>query len=236
MHFSQALLTALALTTATLTAAAPHASNTTSGPPLHRVSEIIKELEKQGTPLTWQNHTHGRTTIILPHQQQAALSSLSKQQPHIHVSKRSGLGSWSSVGSISGLTSQAACYGSGNWLASTVAKPYVTSACNSFLSSFTAGRLVNGAWTVWQNSPQAQDPVKSSMDIINFSMQPKGNNPPQLTLQMCQQAFDLLVTSQCQSGDHQGDSQGGQVEIGDDDEGAQMFELDPNDAKYGVTT
>ncbi|KAL9095946.1 MAG: hypothetical protein Q9165_001944 [Trypethelium subeluteriae] len=229
MYLFQALLTTLALTTATLTTAAPHASNTTSGPSLQRVSDIIKELENQGA-LNWKNHTHGRTSTIFPHQQEAALSSLTRP------SKRDGLGSWNGVGSISGLTSKAACYGSGKWLASNVAKTYVSSACDSFLSSFTAGRLLNGAWTVWQNSPQVQDPVDSGMDIINFSLQPKGNNPPPLTKQMCQQAFDLLVTSQCQSGHHQGDSQGGQVEIGDDHDGAQMFELDPNDVKYGVTT
>ncbi|KAL9077544.1 MAG: hypothetical protein Q9157_003346 [Trypethelium eluteriae] len=175
MYLSQVLLTALTLATATLTTAAPHVSNTTSGPSLQRVSDIIIELEKQGA-LTWKNHTHGRTTTIFPHQQEAALSSLSKP------TKRDGLGSWA------------------------------------------------------DNSPQAQDPVDSGMDIINFNMQPKGDNPPPLTKQMCQHAFDFLVMSQCQSGHHQGDSQGGQVEIGDDDDGAQMFELDPNDIKYGVTT
>ncbi|KAF2231141.1 hypothetical protein EV356DRAFT_569839 [Viridothelium virens] len=217
MHFSQllipALVTSLGLVATTSASVLPRNGNGTfDGPDLVSIAEIIEVLESQGN-ITWQDTNGGRVVTVGGTQFQSAKAKVHSKRAELHPRKLK----WSSVGQILGTGSSSACFGKGQWFTDSVAQPYVTKACDSFLSSFSAGTLANAAWTIWQNSPQAQDPQNSKTDVINFAIQPTGSNPPKLTQEMCTQAYDLLTSSQCQGqkSNQNGQSQGGEIAVGD---------------------
>ncbi|KAL9084166.1 MAG: hypothetical protein Q9165_008214 [Trypethelium subeluteriae] len=225
MHFSQLLIptlvTSLGLVATTSASVLPRNGNGTfDGPDLVSIAEIIQLLETEGN-VTWTNSNGGRIVTVGGATFQSAKAKVHTRRSELVPRKVK----WSSVGDILGTGSSSTCFGKGQWFADSVAQPYVTQACDSFLSSFTAGTLANAAWTIWQNSPQAQDPQNGKTDVINFAIQPTGSNSPKLTKEMCTQAYGLLTSSQCQGqkSNQNGDSQGGEIAVGDIKSGAMEF-------------
>ncbi|KAI4221663.1 MAG: hypothetical protein L6R36_006744, partial [Xanthoria steineri] len=116
-----------------------------------------------------------------------------------------------------------ACINSGAWVSDGVVSGAYDKACKEFVSKTPAGLTVDGAWTVYRTIVAGTDGKNKKLNFRYFNH----NKDTPLTKAMCDTVYQQLSSNLCQGkGSHGTDSQGGTIQIVDDD-----FEIgfDPDD-------
>lgn len=138
-------------------------------------------------------------------------------------------GDWSSITSqIDALSGKYKCEEGGvEYGLLNVVKPYVTQACGELTGSTVPGAAANNAWQIWQSFGANINPT-GTPSRLNFGLQNNGKNPPQLTQQLCNDAYGYLTgtAGPCQSTG--GTTEGGIIRFGDDNNWL-SFLLDPQE-------
>ncbi|KAI9654785.1 MAG: hypothetical protein M1821_005779 [Bathelium mastoideum] len=238
MYFSKASVALTLIGISSLSTALPssknqsdinNVSNAGSSTPIFRLSELVNHLDAQ-SKLHWINSKSGKgrmTTIPISLQNQTVAQLQVPSHPSLDKRK---WGDWKSAGEMAGQAAQYTCYDSGDTGLMAQARGYVGQVCDDFTQLSAQGRLVNGAWQVWQSAQTTDANGNPSIDV--FGILPWGSDPPQYQPSMCTSALEALTSWVCaKGGSDNGDSQGGGVAIGTSKNtkaGSMEFRFDPN--------
>ncbi|KAL8646150.1 MAG: hypothetical protein Q9226_006992 [Calogaya cf. arnoldii] len=132
---------------------------------------------------------------------------------------------WTNIGKIAEKSAKYACSQSGAWIADGTVSGLYDEACTAFVSESPAGKTADGIWTVYRKAVDGADGKSKKLNFRFYNRNADENS--KLTKAMCDTAYKQLTTNLCQGKDEHGtDSQGGTIQIEDDD-----FEIgfDPDD-------
>ena len=146
-----------------------------------KLADVVRFLEDEGK-LEWTQTRNGSRMTSIPQSYYNGTLTQMRKGTHSRLRKR-GWGDWSSAGTIAGLAAQYSCYDSGDTGLMGQARGYVNQACDDLTQASAQGRLVNGAWQIWQSAQTSDADGNPSIDL--FGVMPWGSNPPQYQSSMC---------------------------------------------------
>ena len=144
-----------------------------------KIVDVVNYLEALGQ-LQWTQTKNGNRMTTIP--QSHYNITVSRIRSNTSLSKRNW-GDWTPAGNIAGYIAQYSCYGSGDTGLMGQAAGYVGQACDDLTQASAQGRLINGAWQVWQSAQTTDADGNPSFDI--FAAMPWGKDPPQYQPSMC---------------------------------------------------
>ena len=122
---------------------------------------------------------------------------------------------WTNIGQIAEKSAKYACIHSGAWISDGTVQGLYGKACKEFVSDTPAGVTVDGIWTVYQLIADGADGKSKKLNFRYFN---NNSDSVKLTEAMCETAYKQLTSNLCQGKDEHGkDSQGGTIQIEDDD-------------------
>ncbi|KAL9075706.1 MAG: hypothetical protein Q9161_001458 [Pseudevernia consocians] len=225
MHSS--ILTILAAGSLYLTScsAAPTNSSSTPG-----IGATVKHLDSNGM-LHWTPAANGgRTTIIAPGlvahaHTQLATGGSRKLKPRGGPS--ADVGGFTNIGQIANYAASYACEQSGAYGVSTTIDTYIAPACTSLVGQVPGVPIAETAWSIYQAAAAPGADGNQVATIFRFFTNTAA--APTLTESICNTAFTDLTSTFCQGkGDHDQDTQGGEVKVGTGNDYL-MIGFDPND-------
>ncbi|KAI4108313.1 MAG: hypothetical protein LQ339_002214 [Xanthoria mediterranea] len=184
---------------------------------------IIRHLDSKGQ-LEWTQTSGGQVTHFSNNMANKAISNIASEgwRPSNSTLEKRWSG-WTNIGKIAQKSAKYACINSGVWVSDGVVSGAYDKACKEFVSETPAGLTVDGALTVYRTIVAGTDGKNKKLNFRYFNH----NKDTPLTKAMCDTVYQQLSSNLCQGEDSHGtDSQGGTIQIVDDD-----FEIgfDPDD-------
>ena len=183
-----------------------------------RISTVVKFLDSQGK-VNWTNvDGDGGRRAKIP----ADLIGSAQRRPAMLATRQdSSVGDFTSFGKIGKTVASYACQDSGDYTISNTIEKLAVSACKNFLEDIPGVPYAQNFWNIWQSPPRRA--ADGGQLTTLFRWYYNSDKAPPLTLKACKAVYKKLTSDFCQGdGEYAGDSQGGEIKLGSDEDYTQI--------------